>query len=165
MRVDFKGCFSAISKLQALNAHKNVAHVEDMFVFAHFTTSTALEDIKTGGLKGRVLDAEVFNQSMLTEVSKLTDKGYIFAYRVEGSTPEEAQELMHKKLETYLETMENPDDRPYVIMFNSVVYGYAYAGLEIFKDDEQQMLIPVDCIDTENLLFAEDLDAIFPRVW
>ena len=39
---------------------------------------------------------------------------------------------------------------------------YTHAGVEVYRDNEHQMVIPIDCIDTQSLVFEKFDDSVFP---
>lgn len=167
MTLDFKRCNKQLRAFfdyfeDRVKRDPNIKLISDMIVFAHFTTRRRAQAIKQDGFQGRKLEA-LFEHTMLLDKASRSPEGFIFAYHVEGYTPEEAHDLLTKKLEASVGA--TPNDRPFVIMLSNVIYGYAYGGIKISKDDEQQLIIPISCIDESSLLFIEELDVQFPFVW
>jgi hypothetical protein len=129
-------------------------------------TEDAFEQIKAEGLKGRrALD--VHRHAIGVEDSELTNRGYIFAYRLPGARSViEGIEHLDRMFSDYMGGGNvDKEDPPLVVTFSRAVYGVAFAGIEVYRDDESQTIIPVSCIDHGSLIFVEDLDVKFPFIW
>jgi hypothetical protein len=143
-----------------LYQYKQVSEVlQGRFAFVHFTQKHRLKQIESLGFKGR-RSRDIHDFRILSPIDDLSEDGYIFAYRAEGNTPEEAQRNLRLDLEDYMD-----EEGPYVLMLSSAIFGIAWGGIAVQRDSEEQLIIPIACIDHSSLQFVTDLDKDYPFIW
>ena len=138
----------------------------DTFVFVHFVqTEAAFRSIQESGFLGRPVDRVAAHKMGLSPEALVSD-GYIFGYRLPGESVHEGIESLEAEFEEYMDALMEDgdliDEPPRVIILSRAVFGLAYAGVEVYRDNEHQMVIPIDCIDTQSLVFEKFDDSVFP---
>ena len=164
---DLKSIQDVYGRAQAAYSGQDTVELNRRFIFVHFVmTEEAFEQIKAEGLRGREA-ADVHRHAIGLEGSELTDGGYIFAYRLQGAqSVSDGIMILDGIFREYM-SAENVDiaDPPLIVTFSRAIYGVAFAGIEVYRDNESQTIIPVSCIDQRSLIFVEDMDVKYPFVW
>ena len=164
-KTSLRKCTEALDKLESVYEYSraHVTRVEGKFVFAHFTSEKRADAIMVDGFLGRgALD--VHRHGSLTEPSTLSSEGYIFAYKLAENSVDEAVWGLYDTIGNFKQVRKgDPFDRPFTLMFKSVVLGVSYGGLEISRDEETQYILPIACIERDSIVQLKDLDEMFPE--
>lgn len=161
-------CRRLLNKLRHAYTEPSAQDIVEPFVFVHFVYGDfAFRQIQSSGLMGRSPET-VSEHRLGSEPDTLVPNGYIFAYRLPGKSTEDGILYLESEFNSYLESLyEDPeqwDDPPRVVILSRAVFGISYAGLEVFRDHESQIIIPVECIDSDSLEFVEYEDVEYPFI-
>lgn len=155
-----------VAKIEHPEAVQNPRLLTEPFYFVHFTNSE--HDIEDEGFMGQT--SEIFDTR--NNRGELDPEGHIFAFRIDSDSLESA----YNELDRIYEEAESGYDEeadeeelgiltwtPFGIHGGGLVIAKASMGVEFFHggDQEMQVLIPIACIDTDEML----VDSEFLENW
>lgn len=142
-----------MAKLRDPGSFRHLAVVSQPFYFAHFTDNEL--DILDEGFYGRT-DELIDTKRTVGDISR---DGHIFAFRLNAGSLDEA----YQELQDMFDAAEDEDRHifewsPIGLYGMGLVLSKASMGVEMYHpgDQENQMIIPIACIDENELVVVSD---------
>lgn len=144
--------------------------IDQPFAFVHFTSKYGISAAQKRGLAGRHIGMLPVTQLMSPYV---LSEGVLFAYMLQGDDPEQAKDLLFLEIESILAEADQASDDPnlineklgMLIRLDNAIFGVASAGIELYRDEEAQYVIPISCIDQSSLIYVSKLYEKYPTVF